>query len=136
MTNHQLDFATAHTYPDKDEGITLPVLLGFGGKTVSVEAKVDTGAGLYLFRREHGEKLGLGIESGEHIVLDTLAGSLEAFGHEITLQSCGIAFQSFVYLARYPGLRRNILGLRGWFRNMRVGIVDYDHTICLSRYDD
>lgn len=61
---------------------------------------------------------------------------MEAFGHEVVLQTCGMAFPSFVYFAKYPGLQRNLLGRRGWLRQLRIGIVDYDSLICLSRYDE
>ena len=55
--------------------------------------------------------------------------------HEVTLQTCGIAFQSFVYFAKYPGLQRNLLGRQGGLRNLKVGLIDYDNLLYLSAYD-
>jgi hypothetical protein len=135
MMHMQLEFSHEYHYPDKPEGITLPAFLSFAGKTISVEAKVDTGATYCLFRREHGVELGLPVEQGLYFVLDTLAGLLEAFGHEVTLQTCGLVFQSTVYFAKQPGLRRNLLGRQGWLRNLRMAVIDYDNLLYLRRYD-
>ncbi|HEX9002896.1 MAG TPA: hypothetical protein VGB07_23510 [Blastocatellia bacterium] len=64
-----------------------------------------------------------------------LTGSLDAFGHEVTLQTGDIAFQSLVYFAKHPGLQRNLLGRQGWLRNLRLGVIDYDNRLYLSAYD-
>ena len=60
---------------------------------------------------------------------------MEAFGHEVTLETFDLSFQSFVCFAKYPGLRRNLLGSVDWFRNLRVGVIDYDEMIYLAAYD-
>jgi len=78
--------------------------------------------------------LGIPIEQGIPIRLGGLAGSLDAFGHEVTLQTGDIAFQSLVYFAKYPGLQRNLLGRRGWLRNLRLAVIDYDNLLYLSEY--
>jgi hypothetical protein len=67
--------------------------------------------------------------------LGGLAGGLDAFGHNVTLQTGDIAFQSFVYFAKYPNLPRNLLGRRGWLRNLRLGLIDYDNLLYLSAYE-
>ncbi|MGH9766941.1 MAG: hypothetical protein ACREAB_05840 [Blastocatellia bacterium] len=60
---------------------------------------------------------------------------LEAFGHEVTLQTGQLVFQSTVYFAKYHGLPRNLLGRRGWLRNLRLALIDYDNLLYLSDYD-
>jgi hypothetical protein len=67
--------------------------------------------------------------------MTTLAGGLVAFGHEITLQTLGLTFQTFVYFsADYP-IHRNILGRQGWLQLVRLAIIDYDNELYLSPYD-
>ena len=61
---------------------------------------------------------------------------MEDFGHELTLQTGDLVFQSMVYFAKYPGLPRNVLGRRGWLRNLRLAVIDYDNLLYLSAYDD
>jgi hypothetical protein len=111
------------------------VVLMYSGKAIRIAAKVDTGAAVCLFSHEDGLKLGLPVTQGMPIVLSSLGGPLEAFGHKVTLQTGTLAFQSLVYFAKYPGLPRNILGRQGWLRNLRLAVIDYDTLLYLSTYD-
>jgi hypothetical protein len=130
----QLEFAEEYRYKDDDAGIPIQVRLTYAGTTVEVTAKVDSGAAVCLFSHEIGLKLGIPIEQGVPIRLGSLGGSLDAFGHEVTLQTGEIAFQSFVYFAKYPNVPRNLLGRQGWLRNLKLGLVDYDNLLYLSAY--
>lgn len=131
----KLDFAEEFHYPDEPSGITIPTLLTYGNKTIRASAKVDTGADVCLFAREIGVRLGLRVEEGDAISLSSLAGSLEAFGHEVVIQTGALVFQSRIYFAKHPGLPRNILGRQGWLRNLRIAIIDYDRMLYSSEYD-
>lgn len=134
MAEH-LSFADVYRYSDDESGITLPVVLHHGGLTYITSAKVDTGSEVCLFSREVGEGLGLIIEDGMLLELNSLNGTMQAFGHEVLLQTGDLAFTSFVYFSKYP-VRRNLLGRQGWLRQLRIAIVDYDNLIYLSRYDE
>ena len=131
-----LTFTEAIYYQDSTVGITIPVMLGYQGSAIQEQAKVDPGSEVCLFRYEVGFRLGIPVEQGSPIALKTLAGSLEAFGHEITLQTGELVFQSTVYFARYPGLPHNILGRRGWLRNLKLAVIDYDNLLYLNAYDE
>jgi hypothetical protein len=78
MMPTQLSFAEQYRYLDNKAGITIPVLLGHNERVITVTAKVDTGAEVCLFAREHGERLGLSIEEGMAITLNSLGGLVEA----------------------------------------------------------
>lgn len=123
-------------YADDAAGITLPAVLGYAGRIVTATAKVDTGAAFCLFDRDYAELIGLTVEDGIPMVLETLNGTLEAFGHLITLQTLGLTFESTVYFSKYSGLPRNLLGRNGWLRNLRLGLIDYDNRLLLSNYND
>lgn len=131
----QLTFAQEHIYPDSPDGITVPIMISYGDKTIITDAKVDTGAACCLFRNEHARELGVPVEDGAYTILDTLGGPLESFGHEVTIQTCGLTFQSVVYFAKYPNLRRNLLGRQGWLRKLRLAVIDYDNLLYLNAYD-
>ena len=133
--NTQLNFTEEIVYDENPAGITIFISLRSGERELYVEAKVDTGAEVCLFTNEIGRRLGILIEQGVPITIGTLAGALEAFGHEITLQTGELTFQSVVYFAKYPGLPRNILGRRGWLRNLKMAVVDYDNLLYLSAYE-
>lgn len=125
----QLTFDHEFVYGDSEEGISIEVSLVYGEHKIEVEAKVDSGASVCLFSYEIGIKLGIPIEQGISIRLSGLAGSLEAYGHEVTLQTGDIAFQSIVYFAKHPGLQRNLLGRRGWLRNLKLAVIDYGNLL-------
>lgn len=130
----QLTFTQEQHYKDDDEGIPIPIRVSYAGITREILAKVDTGSAVCLFSHEVGVALGIPIEQGIPQRLGGLAGSLEAFGHEVTLQTGDIAFESLVYFAKYPGLQRNLLGRRGWLRNLKLAVIDYDNLLYLSVY--
>jgi len=131
----QLAFTQEYLYPEEVDGITIPTYLSYGDQNIVVNAKFDTGAACCLFRNEHAKDLGVPVEEGVYTILDTLGGPLEAFGHEVTIQTCDLAFQSIVYFAKYPNLRRNLLGRQGWLRKLRLAVIDYDNLLYLSAYD-
>ena len=130
-----LTFTETLRFVDDPAGIVIPVILDYRGNATQEQAKVDTGAEVCLFKHEIGLRLGIPVEQGVPIKLSTLAGSLEAFGHEVTLQTGDLVFQSTVYFAKDANLPRNILGRRGWLRNLKLAIVDYDNLLYLSAYD-
>ncbi len=84
--------------------------------------------------RSLGEKLGLDIESGHLQGFSTPGGVVEGYGHSVTLEALGMEFDTIVYFAKDPGFNRNLLGRYGWLQRLRVGLVDYDGMLCLSRY--
>ena len=131
----ELSFTEEIYYADDLSGITIPVVLSYGEKARRVQAKVDTGGEVCLFSREDGAIPGVPIDQGIPITLSSLGGNVEAFGHEVTIQTGELIFQSTVYFAKYPGLPRNILGRRGWLRNLKMALVDYDNLLYLSAYN-
>ena len=132
----QLNFDIVHTYDDSDDGIVIPVILNSGGNTIRTQGCVDCGAGHCLFSNEVGKQLGLDIESGFPMRFGPASGgSLEAFGHEVNIQTLGLSFDAVIFFAKYPGLRRNLLGRIGWLRYLQVGLIDYRNLLCLSKYE-
>lgn len=133
---HWLAFDDLYVYGDDPVGIMISVALSHGDSSYNAVAKVDPGSDVCLFSNEVGLELGLAVEQGIPITLDSLGGPVEAYGHEVTLITCDVAFPTLVYFAKYPNLRRNLLGRRGWLRQLKIAIVDYDNTLYLSRYDE
>ncbi len=130
-----LSFDVRHQYDSRLVGITLDANLTYGDVEITVPAKVDPGAEYCLFQREVADDLGINLTSGDFKRFDTLAGSVDAYGHTVMLSTLGIEFESHVYFAVEYGLKRNLLGQNGWLRKMCVAIIDYDATIYLSKYD-
>jgi hypothetical protein len=132
---HQLNFDTLHNYgPDKNS-LEIPVTLHLGRSTVKFPARLDTGAAFCVFERGYAETLGLTVETGSPLRFSTAVGSFDAYGHMLTLETLGYSFDVTVYFAADELFTRNVLGRRGWLDQMRIGIVDYESKLYLSRYD-
>ena len=133
---YPLSFEVLHEYDPRTDGITVPVVLGVGRRDLRIVAKVDTGAAVCVFEREHGEDLGLDIEAGQPLQIATASGSFLAYGHDVSLSTFGFQFDVVAYFAFQYGFPRNVLGRRGWLEQVRLGIVDYDRKLYVSRYSD
>jgi len=130
-----LQFTEVLTYSSREEGISLPVKLLSGSIECETNAKFDPGAQVCLFSREIGEFLGLDVERGIPIVLGSSIspGTLQAFGHEVTLQVGSISLPLMVYFSRDYGMI-NFIGRQGWLPRVIVGIVDYEQKMYLCLY--
>lgn len=130
-----LTFNLRYEYDSQKDGITIPAILRSNDKTAFCDAKVDPGAQVCVFQREIGEVLGFDVDSGYRIKLNSLGGTLVAFGHSVTLSTFDMEFDSIVYFAKDYNLPRNLLGREGWLRRVRLAVVDYDTELYLNRYD-
>jgi hypothetical protein len=63
LVTETLTFDKTHYYNMLKPGITLTAILHHGPESVECEAKLDTGSSHCIFKRAHGELLGLDIES-------------------------------------------------------------------------
>jgi hypothetical protein len=133
---HQLDFEKLHAYGSDKEGIEVPITLRVGQSTASFPAQLDTGAAFCVFERGYAETLGLEVESGSPLRFDTVVGSFDAFGHTLTLETLGYAFDVTVYFAAHESFTRNVLGRHGWLDQVKLGVVEYEGKLYLSRYDE
>jgi hypothetical protein len=131
-----LTFRDRQLYELRDDKPAARVKLISGDLFTDCVAYIDTGAIVCLFQRELAEALNLNVAAGQRIRLGTLTGSLFAYGHDLTLQTGSLSFETTVYFAAEYGLSRNLLGKFGFLQLARFGMVDYDETIYLSYYDD
>ena len=130
---HSFDFDIELSYSGAN-GISVPVTLHHGQDKVSFEADVDTGSTFCIFNRGHAETLGLNVESGAPTRFKTVTGSFDAYGHMLTLETLGYSFDVTVYFAAHESFTRNVLGRRGWLDQVRLGLVEYESKLYLSRY--
>lgn len=132
---HQLHFASVIPYDIGALGITVPVILRASGTVASFDAKLDTGSSHCVFKRLHGEFLGFAIESGWPRTFSTATGIFQAYGHWVTLSVKEFDFDVMVYFAKDDEYNRNVLGRHGFLQLVRLGLVDYEGQLFLSRYD-
>ena len=131
---HSLTFNELYDYDTLKLGITLPVLLISGEFETAVDAKLDTGASHSIFARVHGENLGLDIESGEPLNVNTVRETFRVFGHELIVQFLGIELFTKIYFAEDEFMRKSVLGRQGFLDRVKLGLIDYEGKLFLSAY--
>jgi len=131
---YQLSFERLIPYDASQSGITVDTTLKLAEKSVSLVAKVDTGASYCIFERKYALSLGLSIESGLEQPISTATGRFLTYGHEVTLVVGGFEFDSIAYFAADPWLERNVLGRHGWLDRIILVVVDYEGKLLLNRY--
>ena len=117
-------FDEVYFYDTFKTGITVSVILKFGDELVDFEAKVDTGASFCIFERKQAERLGIEVESGEKIKINTAAGDFYAYKHELRLLVMNIETFSMVCFAKEESFARNVLGRQGWLDRVKMGLID------------
>ena len=132
---HKLEFEKLINYDAGIDGISLNVELRLGENSTEFVAKIDTGSTFCVFERQHGEAIGLDIESGLLRRIATAAGSFSAHAHSVTLVAGDFEFDSWVLFAADESFRINVLGRNGWLNRLIIGINDYDGKLYLSRYE-
>ena len=132
-----VSFRNRIQYPATGSGIEVSIGIKVDDKrAVRLTAKVDTGADFCIFKREYAEALGIDVETGELKRFETATAPFDAYGHTVTLSCLDWNFDTIVYFAAQAEFPRNVLGRFGWLQQFRIGIIDYDSTLLLSRYDD
>jgi hypothetical protein len=121
--NHTVTFASRLAYDRSQPNITVPTRLRVGKTLVGADAKLDTGSSYCIYAREVGEGLGLDIEAGDRMKIETVRGSFVAFGHGVTLEAAGLEFDAVVYFAAEHGFPRNVLGRAGFIDRLRLGVI-------------
>lgn len=136
MDDYRLDFEKLIEYDAGESGITINTTLKLSGKSVSFPAKVDTGSSFCIFERKYGEELGFEIEKGLFQRVGTATSTFVTHGFRIILQVEDFEFDSLVYFAEDENFNRNVLGRHGWLELVKIGLVDYEGKLYLSRYTD
>jgi len=127
-------FDKIHFYNTLKSGISLTAILRHAEESVECEAKLDTGSSHCIFKRSHGELLGLDIESIAPETISTVTGVFLAHAHTITIEVLGIRTEALVYFAAEEHFRRNVLGRTGWLDRVKLGLIDYEGKLLLSPY--
>ena len=127
-------FDLSYNYNLLAVGIEIPVKLTYGAVEEGLPAKVDTGSTYCIFRRIHGEALGLVVEDGLKLEIGTATGSFTVYGHEVAISLLEISLESTVYFAESPLFDRNVLGRTGFLNRVKFGLIEPEGKVLLSRY--
>ena len=129
---HTLDFSHLVEYDAGLPGISLNVEISVVGSAATLSAKIDTGSTNCVFARKYGEQLGLNIEDGELVRIETATGIFTTYRHFVTLSFLGYSYNAGICFAADENFNRNVLG-RNWFLSqILIGLNDYEGKIYLS----
>ncbi len=131
---YQVSYERSYYYPTTEDDITLQAELRLAQEGVEAEAKLDTGAAFCLFKRSYAEQLGLVVEQGYRQRFGTLTDSFTAYGYTLMLKTLEIELEVLVFFPADIVIPRNLLG-RNWLRRVRLGLVEYEGLLFLSKYD-
>ncbi len=134
FVSESLTFDKTHYYNTLKPGITLTAILHYQQESVECEARLDTGSSHCIFKRAHGELLGLDIESTVAENIGTVTGSFKAHLHTVTIEVLGIRSEATVYFAADEHFTRSVLGRIGWLDRVKLGLIDYEAKLLLSPY--
>ena len=109
--------------------------LKYAEKEVILLAKLDTGSTDCIFARKFGEELGLNIEQGDFSTIGTSTGNFGAYLHEITLSVLGYELEVYAFFAENEAFDRNVLGRKGFFDRVVLGLIDYEGKLFVNHYD-
>ncbi len=132
--SESITYDKTHYYNTLKPGISLTAILHHGQESVECEARLDTGSSHCIFKRAHGELLGLEIESTAAENIATVTGSFKAHLHTVTLEVLGIRSDAAVYFAADEHFTRSVLGRTGWLDRVKLGLIDYEAKLLLSPY--
>jgi hypothetical protein len=130
---HNLAFSQLIEYDAGQTGIIVPIALKLVGKTVVLEAKIDTGATNCIFAHQIGEELGLDIESGLPKRIATATGSFLTYEHAITMSILDFDFDLLACFAADNTFQKNVLGRYGFLMQIQLGLIDYEGKLYLAQ---
>ncbi|HEX9959772.1 MAG TPA: hypothetical protein VGB00_02490 [Pyrinomonadaceae bacterium] len=106
-----LNFEKLLYYDTGELGINIDVSLRLGDRIVNFVAKVDTGASHCIFEHQYGGQLRLKIEEGIVQRFSTATGTFVAYGHNLTLVTNELEFDSYVFFYSEDNVPKpNVLG--------------------------
>ncbi len=127
-----IEFQKKTIYQSLNTGVTIEAILRYGDLQTKCLAKVDTGAEFCLFERGVADDLEIDVKSGYREKFSTLGGGIVAYAHEVELETLGLRFQSYVYIAESYAVNRSLLGRQGWLQLIKLGLDDYRSELYLS----
>lgn len=107
----------------------------FGGREISVQAVVDSGAMISVFRAEIADDLGIPVERGQKHPLSGLGGYAVGYLHVLDVDVGGKVFSLPICFARNTNLSFNLLGQIGFFDEHQVTFNKPARQVTLEEFE-
>lgn len=134
---HTLNFSDQINYPEDEQGINLDILLSIDNRNfVSVIVKPDTGSTFCIFQRKYAEALEIEVETGSKESIRSAKGNFTVFGHWVNLKFLTMEWSAMLYFAQDEDFPVNVVGRAGFLSFLKIGLVDYEHTLYFNSYNE
>lgn len=100
----------------------IEVALSYDQAATTDFALIDSGSTFSVFTREIADELGIEVMEGRAQRLNTLGGSLLAYGHELEIEiTSSLRYATEILFTEYP-IPRNLLGHNGFLDRVAVAL--------------
>ena len=101
----------------------IPITLIKENVEIDIDALVDSGANISVFREEIAECLEIAIEDGEEILLQGLGGKIVGYIHELNVRVDGEEFPCTIVFSKVLTIGLNILGREGFLNISKLSLT-------------
>ena len=98
----------------------IPASLFSGRKKIKIDALIDSGATISVFKDELAEQLGIIIENGKETFLGGVGGRIKGYIHKLEVKIAGKKFSCPVVFSREYLVSFNLLGRQEFFKRFRI----------------
>lgn len=98
----------------------IPLIASVGKNDVKMQALIDSGATISVFKHEIAQELGLTIEKGEEVILGGVGGRIKGYIHKLEVTIAGIKFLCPVVFSREYLVSFNLLGRDVFFEKFKI----------------
>ncbi len=110
----------------------IPIRIYHGESSIRTYALVDSGSTLSVFRAEIADSLGVSIEKGERMVLQSANAPLVVYVHKLRAELNGESFQLRVAFSEDLLTSFNMLGREGFFERFRVIFSERERVLTIE----
>ena len=117
---------------DYQQGQWFPLLavkLHGPGRSLKIQALIDSGATLSVFRGDVGRVLGYDIEHGQHVTLEGIGAKIKGYQHVLSTSCAGSEFELPIVFSDELQASFNLLGRVGFFETFQVSFNESARTL-------
>ena len=129
-----LDSLAVFKYYYNGEGYfpEIPLYISTGNKKLKLQALIDSGATISVFKDEVADQLGIKIEGGREIYLGGVGGRIKGYVHTLEVEIAGKKFICPVVFSHEYLVSFNLLGRETFFRQFKIIFEEKDNLLKLE----
>ncbi len=110
----------------------VPVIIRYENKEFPLEALIDAGATISIFKFEVLKDIGISLEECKRIPLKGIGGSITAYSHKVFLIVSNKTIETEIAFSKELDMKINLIGREGIFDNFIVCYNDKERKVSLT----